>query len=221
MEVTHPLNVHQCKPFYVNIILRNKEDVVANAIAEKTGLKKGGLFGNIAGFAANQLISDEKVIGDLSSQLIEGVRSTVYEMGITATFKKRYQYHSYVVVRVSVAEIDRLTLVLAAKGADFAHHFSTLLAVAQNIGIGETVTNQVDTKIRDAVNESMKTKIGENIPKKLAAKGIHVDCVTCFADEQAEFFFDTLEELGIITDEEEVGDVSSSDGSEEEDAEFR
>lgn len=195
--------LHQCKPFYVNIILRNKEEVVANAVADKTGLKKGGLFGNLAGFAANQLITDEKVIGDLSAQLIEGVRSTVYEMGITATFKKRYQYHSYVVIRVSVAEIDRLTLVLASKGEDFAHHFSTLLAVAKNIGVGDTVTAQVDSKIHASVNEGMKVKIGETIPKKLAEKGVHVDCITCFADEQAEFFFDTLEHLGIVKDDED------------------
>lgn len=210
-----PITLHQCKPFYLNIILKNKEEVVANAVADKTGFVKGGLFGNLAGFAANQLITDEKVIADLSTSLIDGVRSTVYEMGITATFKKRYQYHSYVVIRVSIAEIDRLTLVLASKGEDFAHHFSMLLAAAKNIGIGDAVSNQVDNKIYTSVNEGMKVKIGESIPKKLAEKGIHVDCVSCFAEEQAEFFFDTLEQLGIVKDDEEEGD-----GNEEEDTQY-
>ncbi len=175
---------NSCKPFYVNVILRNKEEVVANAVAERTGISPYGIMGHLAGFAANQLVTDDSVIEDLSDQLIEGVHKAVSEIGIKATFRKRYQYGSYVVIRVQVTEVDKLALILASKGADFAHYFSTLLVAAAQMGIDGTVNAQIDDKVRLGIDEGMKKKIGELIPLTLEEKGIDVDCVCCFSEDQ-------------------------------------
>lgn len=136
-----------CKPFYLNVILRNKEEVVAHAVAERTGIDQHGIWGHLAGFAANQLVTDASVIDDLSDQLIEGVHKAVSEIGIKAIFRKRYQYGSYVVIRVQVTEVDKLALILAAKGEEFAHYFSTMLVAAEQMGIDNSVNQQIDAKV--------------------------------------------------------------------------
>lgn len=52
-------------------------------------------------------------------------------------------------------------------------------------------------QVQAGINEGMKKKIGDMIPLKLQEKGIDVDCVACFTEDQADFFFDMLEQLGI------------------------
>ena len=51
----------------------------------KTG---GGFLGKAATFAANKIVSDEKIIANLSSTLIEKITAAVFEMGITAELKR-------------------------------------------------------------------------------------------------------------------------------------
>jgi len=50
-------------PFYLNILLQNKEELVAAKVAEKTGNRR--LLGKAASFAANKLVS-----GSLLSPLV-------------------------------------------------------------------------------------------------------------------------------------------------------
>ena len=81
----------QCKPFYLNLVLLNKEEVVTNKVAEKTGFKAGGLLGKAAAFAANKLVSDETVLEKLSDGLIDGVNKAITDLNIKATIEFEYK----------------------------------------------------------------------------------------------------------------------------------
>eukprot|EP01034_Spumella_vulgaris_P027445 gene27445-34161_t len=80
------------------------------------------------------------------------------------------------------------------------------------MGMREQVDNQINQKIVSAIDEAMKRKIGELIPVKLAEKGVEVDCETRFAEDQADFFFDMLERLGVITQDETSDNEDENEG---------
>jgi hypothetical protein len=187
--------ITKCKPFYLNLILLNKEEVVTNKVAEKTGLKAGGFLGKAASFAANKLVSDDKVLDKLSEGLIEGVQKAITELNITASIESKFQHDSYVVIRVQVADFDTMSLVLAAKGPEFASSFSTLMVAVDQLGMGASVTEKVDAKIVSMINEGMMRKFSEMIPLKLSEKGLNVAVTTCSLEEQADFFFETYARL--------------------------
>ncbi len=185
----------QCKPFYLNLVLLNKEEVVTNKVAEKTGFKAGGFLGKAASFAANKLVSDETVLEKLSDGLIDGVNKAITELNIKATIESKFQHDSYVVIRVQVADFDTMSLVLAAKGPEFASSFSTLLVAVDQLGMADSVSEKVDTKIVSMINEGMMKKFSEMIPLKLAEKGLSVAVTTCTLEQQADFFYETYARL--------------------------
>jgi hypothetical protein len=61
--------------------------VVAAKVGAKTGFKSG-ILGKAAAFAANKLVTDEKVIQNLAATLIEKIKIGTSDMGITATTAK-------------------------------------------------------------------------------------------------------------------------------------
>lgn len=182
----------RCKPFYLNVTLLNKDEVVATKVAEKAG---SGLFGRAAAFAANKLISDDKIVENLAEKLIEGVHNATSELGITADLEVRFQHGPFVVIRVQVADVDTLQLILSAKGEEFATNFSTLLVAANALGLKDTVESRVDEKVYGTINEGMMTKFRELIPRKMATQGVLVDCQVASAEDEADLFFSIMDAM--------------------------
>lgn len=182
----------RCKPFYLNVTLLNKDEVVASKVAEKAG---NGLFGRAAAFAANKLISDGKIVENLAEKLIEGVHTATAELGISADMEVRFQHGPLVVIRVQVAEVDTLQLILSAKGEEFATNFSTLWVAANALGLKDAVESRVDEKVYSSINEGMMAKFRELIPAKMAAQGVLVECQVSSAEEEADLFFDIMSTL--------------------------
>jgi hypothetical protein len=56
--------------------------------------------------------------------------------------------------------------------------------------MSDTVLSKVDDKIYGSIGEGMATKFTEMIPKRMADKGVIVDCHACSAEEEAEVFFE-------------------------------
>ncbi len=177
----------KCKPFYINIILLNKDEVVANKVAEKTGK---GFLGKAAAFAANKIVSDEKIVTQLSESLIEGISKTISELGIEADFEIKYQEGPLVVIKIQIVEVNNLQLILSAKGPDFASDFSTLLVTVERLGMKDSVEAKVNDKIHSMVGEGMMNKFATMIPTKMAEKGVSVECVASTPEQEGEVFFD-------------------------------
>lgn len=185
----------KCQPFYLNIVLLNKEEVVNSKVTERTGLRHGSLLSKAANFAANKLVKDEKILSTLSEKLIEGIHKAVSDLNITASLENKFQQGSYVVIRVQVADFDTMSLILTAKGPEFASDFATLLVAVNHLGMADVVSHKVEDKITSMINEGMMKKFSDIIPSKLADRGLHVECTTCTLEEQADFFYDTLMRL--------------------------
>lgn len=180
---------YQLKPFYMNIILLNKDEIVNKKATEKTGT---GVFGRAAAFTATRLVSNDMVLTKISVKLIEGVKLAVSDMGISASIQKSFQDGAYVVIRVQVSDVEKLKLLKKAKGLEFSAAFEVLLHSLTQLGLDKTAGVQIDHKIKDHIQEGLMKRFGEAIPQKLAENGVSVELEVVGSEEQAEYFYQTL-----------------------------
>jgi uncharacterized protein YktA (UPF0223 family) len=180
---------YQLKPFYMNIVLLNKDEIVKNKATEKTGTS---VFGRAAAYTATRLVSNDMVLGKISEKLMEGVKNAVTELGIDASVQKSFQEGAYVVIRVHVADVEKLKLLKKAKGLEFSAAFEVLLHSLKQLGLESTASVQIDRKMKDLIQEGMMRKFGEIIPQKLAENGVEVDLEVVSSENQAEYFYQTL-----------------------------
>lgn len=183
---------YKLKPFFLNIVLLNKDEIVTTKAAEKAGK---GVFGRVAAFTATHLVSDEKVLSKISEKLVENVTTTVADMGIDAAIQKVFSEGAYVVIRVHVKEVDKLKLLKKAKGEDFAASFEVLLNALTALGLENTAGEKIDHKIKDQIQDGLMNRFGEVIPVKLAENGVAVDVNVLASEDQAEYFYQTLAAL--------------------------
>lgn len=178
-------------PLYLNINLLNKDDAINAKVNEKAG---NNVFGKAMKFAATKIVSDETIVSKLAASLSQKVPEAINEMGITAEVTKRYQNKSFMVLMIQVTDVDKLTLLLATKGPDYAHAFSTLLGSLEKLELSDAL-NTIDVKVGEKICESLAVKLGEVIPAKVKEQGLEISCVVCDEKQQATFFFDQLERL--------------------------
>jgi uncharacterized protein YktA (UPF0223 family) len=183
---------YQLKPFYMNIVLLNKDEIVKNKATEKTGTS---VFGRAAAYTATRLVSNDMVLGKISEKLMEGVKNAVTDLGIDASVQKSFQEGAYVVIRVHVADVEKLKLLKKAKGLEFSAAFEVLLHSLKQLGLESTASVQIDRKMKDLIQEGMMRKFGEIIPQKLAENGVSVDLEVVSSENQAEYFYQTLAEI--------------------------
>jgi hypothetical protein len=186
-------------PFYLNLLLLNKSEVVGNKVHEKTGIS--GFFGRVAVYSANKMIPDEKIITNLAENLITGVGKAIDEMGITADFDLKFVKGALAVIRIQITDINTLQIILSAKGPEFASNFMKLLAATSKLGMEKTVLSNVNNKLQSTIIEGMIGKFNEMIPHKLAEKGVIIDCHACKKEDQAEIFFELYDRIMMSSSE--------------------
>eukprot|EP01031_Cornospumella_fuschlensis_P032442 gene32442-39230_t len=195
MEPTATNSPHCPQPFFLNILLLNKDEIVAKGVQEKTGT---GFLGKVAAFAANKVITDDKIITNLSSTLMDTIKKSVEDMGIHIDVAKRFQQGPLVVIQFQVRDLELLKVMEVAKGKEFATNFQNLLSAADNLGVGDVITGKVYEKIYSTINESMMSKFMEMLPAKMREKGISVDCAASSHAEEALVFFDMMHRLSTL-----------------------
>jgi len=185
-------NNNKCEPFYLNVLLYNKKEVVKGKVEGKIG---NGIFGKLGTAIANKVVTDAKVIDQLSEQLIEKTISTISELGIQADVSKRFQQGPFVVIRIHILDVDTLKLILAAKGEEYVSLFSNLLGTVTALGIADTIVPKIDDRIFEIMQNTMMKRFEETVPKKMEEQGLDVSCVVKTSKEQAEYFFSIISQM--------------------------
>jgi len=180
----------EIEPFYLNIRLLNKSEVISNKVAEKVGTN---VFARAAASVASRVVSDATVVSKFSDTLVEKIYVAVESMGIECELIKRFAQGPMVCFKVCITSVDQMQLVLAAKGPEFASGFSTLLGSLSSLGLSETALPKIEIKIGEKVSLGMRTKFQELIPTKMLEQGLEVEVKCCSVEEQAEVFFDMLD----------------------------
>ena len=179
-------------PFYVNVLLLNKDAIVAEQVAGKVG---SGIFGRALSSVASSVVSDASVTQQVAAELMEKISSTTAAMGIKTSFEQCFQQGAFVTLKARVLAIEMIELVLATKGEEYAASFTRLLTSLENLGLADTAMPKIRTRITEMVRVKILENFQEKIPIALQEKGIvcRVDVVS--GAEQAEFFFKALQEL--------------------------
>jgi len=192
MDGTNSDVVVDLDPFYVNVLLLNKGDIVAEKIAGKVG---SGIFGRAISSMASMAVSDTSVTQQVASELMEKIGFATAAMGIKCSFEQVFQRGAFVTLKARVLAIEMIELILATKGEEYASSFTHLLTSLVDLGLSDTALPKIRTKITDMVKVKILEKFQEKIPAALKEKGVvcRVDVVS--SAEQAEFFFTALAEL--------------------------
>ena len=185
--------VHQ-DHFYLNLVVLNKESILKGKVKEKAG---AGVFGRLAGTAANAVISDAKVSSTLSAGLVEKLESVTREMGLRLAFQKSFQRKNFIVIKVTLLHIDKVTLLKNIKGREFAEKFEVLVGTMKELELEDRI-KEIELGMGDKVIEKLMEKLQEVLPDKLHEQGVQCDVNTVSPEHQADLFFAALNELGIV-----------------------
>jgi hypothetical protein len=176
-------------PFYINIILLNKDEVIAAKVGG--GKEKSSFFGKAASYAANKVIKDETVVAKISAGLVSNITEAVADMGIKVLMEVKFAKGPFVVIKAEVVEVDSHRLLLKTKGEEFGNSFKTLKQSMVNMGLQDKLPG-IEEKVKEQVNEGFITKFNDILPTKLAEQGVLVEATVLHSQDQAEFFFDVV-----------------------------
>jgi hypothetical protein len=176
---------------YLNIALVSGQDAINSKVAEKAGT---GLFGKAMSYTATKLVTDETIVAKLATTLMQKVPEAIAEMGIRAEVTKKFQLKSFVVLQVVVKDVNKVALLKATKGEEYAAKFENLLSAMKALEL-EDALHTVDDKISEKIHESMMIKFAETIPLKVKASGLDIACKVCDSSQQSDYFFNTVDKL--------------------------
>eukprot|EP00457_Paulinella_chromatophora_P010263 gb/GEZN01010358.1/.p1 GENE.gb/GEZN01010358.1/~~gb/GEZN01010358.1/.p1 ORF type:complete len:215 (+),score=52.07 gb/GEZN01010358.1/:31-645(+) len=201
MSVTEAADVQKAlRPFYLNLVVLNKDETVKKAVEKKTGTGPFGfgVTGMLGGAIAQRLVGDDQVTAEIAKKLVQQIPAKTKDMGITLDVKTRFQKGSYLVLRARVLHVDQQKLILSAKGQEFADKFTVLLETLEFLGVAQA-KDKIEEKVYQKVHDALFVKLGEILPVKLAEEGNVKVVITIKSDqEQAEFFYDFLESLEAV-----------------------
>ncbi len=119
----------------------------------------------MAAFAANKIITDDKIVSNLSNALMTTIEKSVENMGIHIKIQQRFQQGPLVVVQFQVMDVALMRVIRVAKGEEFAQHFQALLGASAHLGLGDTIMTKIHEEIYGALNDGMIKKLSELLPE--------------------------------------------------------
>jgi hypothetical protein len=178
--------------FFLNVIVLNKDEVVASKVGEKMGF---GFAGRAATKLAQRVVKDERVCKEVATGLIVKLPKVLSDLGIDLELTQRYLSGPLIVFQCEIREVDGLALVTKAKGAEAARHFQSMTAAFEHFGIEaglQQVRHALFVKSREALMEKLAVLLPERL---LDAAGVQTDVVCKSEAAEAEWFFTFVEIL--------------------------
>lgn len=180
------------RPFYINVVVLNKDQVVA----EQVGKKIGGPFGltrRLATAVAQRAVKDEALSAKVAAGLAEQLPAAVAELGIELDMASRMVSGALSVMRCELKGADMVALVRKAKDEEFARHFQNMMDAFDHMGLPDA-KQTVQDKVLGLATSAIMEKLVDQIPAKLKEKvGLAVEVSVQEVEDQAEFVFCYLE----------------------------
>ena len=177
--------------FYLNLVLLNGNEVIKGQVAQKAGT---GVFGKVIGGAAAKLVTDEALLAKVTVSLEEKLKTALDDLGLQLKFVKVFRKKCLTSYRVNLEHMDKVTLLVNTKGEEFAAAYSTMLSTLIDLGLEEKLPI-VDERVNEKVRSRLMDQLEAQIPEKLAESGVKCSVRVLSAAEQADYFFDVLQEI--------------------------
>ena len=180
--------------FFLNIFVRNTQEVIAAKVDEKLSSGVKSLFKGAAKSIASATVADDKVTRQVASQLVVKVPEAIAEIGIKATCECKWVHKQYLVLRVGINSIDTAIMLEKTKGKEFSDNFLELMRCIDFFKV-EDAKKTINDKINGKVQQAVMDKLIEMLPLRLKEQGIEIDCSPAKLELQADFFYSFMETL--------------------------
>mmetsp|Transcript_102456 Transcript_102456/g.330555 ORF Transcript_102456/g.330555 Transcript_102456/m.330555 type:complete len:326 (-) Transcript_102456:407-1384(-) len=176
--------------FYLNIVVKNKQDVIRMQLKERRP-HIGGLLGKLA----NSLVSDDRFSKKIAVKLEEMIPARMSaRAGVTATAAKQFQRGNLIVMLVTVEHVDVRRMVQLKRGeakvgwVDFLMTLLTLMPLCLRVDLEHVLLAQVARGLLQRLPEEMTRQMQE-------VGGMEVEVEAKSKAEEAEFLFAAMKLL--------------------------
>eukprot|EP00602_Paraphysomonas_sp_CaronLab_P010384 CAMPEP_0185024590 /NCGR_PEP_ID=MMETSP1103-20130426/7725_1 /TAXON_ID=36769 /ORGANISM="Paraphysomonas bandaiensis, Strain Caron Lab Isolate" /LENGTH=157 /DNA_ID=CAMNT_0027557605 /DNA_START=264 /DNA_END=737 /DNA_ORIENTATION=+ len=135
-------------------------------------------------------VSDETIGGKIGEKMCEEIPGKMSEMGIVANASKVYGKGSFFVIRLSLVSADIQQLVNKAAGKEKGGKLNEMMSI---LG-GKWAQDSLSTQILPLLCSKIQKKLPDTMREKFASKGLTMDITVKTESEEAEYFFDVLED---------------------------
>lgn len=157
------------RPFYMNLVILNKDEVVKKKIANAAPSRGAfvGLMSGLAGGVASWATTEGAMTSKVATLLQQSIPALIgAEMNIDLECRVVFHKESFVVLRTRLIDIrDPVGLIRKAKGDEFADKMAQMLAL-----VGEVMEDgqaKVINSMGDKIRESLFTRLQDEIPLKM------------------------------------------------------
>mmetsp|Transcript_142869 Transcript_142869/g.249188 ORF Transcript_142869/g.249188 Transcript_142869/m.249188 type:complete len:212 (-) Transcript_142869:622-1257(-) len=184
-------------PFYLNIIIENKEEVLHKQVDSALGGLDTGLFKGLGGNIANKLVSDDDFADGIADILAVYLPEMLVESGITLRLEKRYAIGSLVVLLVIVddADVKKMAKLAEAEGHSWsANCMDGCADLARKIGCNRALS----ASAASIVESSLQTRIQQILATGyFQERGVKAKTQILQEKDQASFFFNALAKMKV------------------------
>lgn len=178
--------------FYLTLVMLNNDSMVKTKVSEKLPRLAGPIMRKAAMRAARARITDESLGLRIGKTFAERLSPKLTEIGVETKVRMRYVAGTIVVVEMKILNVDSLAL-LDAKAPENAEKARAAIHTASYVGLGGTVQNKLNAKVKAALEEKLQTVLPEMICARLQEKGVYAEAYLRTAQDQASFFFDLID----------------------------
>lgn len=179
---------------YLNLVILNTKEIVKKNVSERLPRRAGPVMRRVAMRAAKARITDETLARRIGMVLSERMPIKLNERGIESEAYLQYVGGPLVVVKLVVSSVDSMML-LDSNAPNAAGMARTAVSAANFFGLGGTVQNKLNVKMKASVEETIRTTLPDILTAKLQEKGLRADAFLRSAKDQAELFFQLISTL--------------------------
>mmetsp|Transcript_42891 Transcript_42891/g.100655 ORF Transcript_42891/g.100655 Transcript_42891/m.100655 type:complete len:217 (+) Transcript_42891:90-740(+) len=187
---------------YLNILVLTgpSQAVLKEKISEKVNEKvKFSVLRTLATRTATKVakikVTESVVAEKMAQNIPQMMPEKMAEMGITAEAEEAFRKGAFVVIKLTLKNVD-ITKVVSMKAPEKAEKVSfglkVLRMVAKWFGYSDLFEQNLTRKLNQQVASKLCEKLPQELPQKLEEKGIKVEVEARPEAEQAAYFFDAL-----------------------------
>lgn len=176
--------------FYLNIVIKNKQEAVATKSMERSRIA-GKLIGKIANRLVSEDMFSEKVAQTLERNIPQRLQT---EGGITASAATQFHRGNFIVVLVSIEQIDLRKMLQSKldekqmKRFDQVMYYLEFLPSWVKADLQNIILMQVGNGLLDKMPDSMTKQLRD-------MGGLEVEVESKRLTEEAEFFFAVMKQM--------------------------
>ena len=153
--------------FYINLVLKNKSEVIKESVKKKIGHGVFGIRQKIAGSIASKIVTDTKFSAKVASKLAKGIPEKMALRHVDAETTVCFVKDNYAVISCSIVSVDTMKLLGEKLDPKKMSKFNTMLNLLGSCGLRDSTEFALESQMAIAVEEKLREAMADEIMLKL------------------------------------------------------